>query len=182
MWKTLLFLTVASPFLVFELLRFYTAHQTCKTVYAENDLLLSNVLCADAWQRHIHGTKQDAACKLAQTENLVSPFSCAWKSMWKEGEPYRLWLMITESYWMLAVIIVPCLLLTIWLMFWSWNERAHRSQHAALQKDMYRETLKLVGSMRQTSLPALERPVYKEEEEDNSGEFIRVVKRRHQYQ
>ncbi len=180
MWKALLFLTVASPFIVYESLRLYTSHETCKKVYAENELLLSNILCADAWQRHIHGTKQDAACKQAEHENLVSPFSCAWKSMWTDGEPYKLWTMITTSYMMMGAIIVPSLLLTIWLFFWSWNERASRRQTIDMQKEMYRETLKMVGSIKQQHQIQYE-PVLQQErqtKEDDNGEFIRLVQRR----
>lgn len=135
-------------------------------------MLLANVLCADAWQRHVHGPNQDAACKKAQDENLVSPFSCASQRMWKEGEVHRVWKLVTESYLMLLAIIVPCLLLTIWMMFWSYNERAARSQAHSIQKEML-AVMNGVVSMKRIENNNSGYYVPKEK----GGEYIRLITR-----
>jgi hypothetical protein len=178
----LLLAVLGGPFVAFESLRFYTAHQTCLSTHAENERLLMNPLCGDAWQRHIHGPKLDATCKKAHDENLISPVSCAWQVMWKQGEPYRVWAMVTESYVMLALIVVPSSLLIIWLLFWSYTESSHRRQQLEMQKEMYRETLKAVQSSQQQQqqmYPNLMGPQQQHAVGGSAGDddFIKLIRR-----
>ncbi len=192
----LLLCTVTGPFFVYETLRFYSAHKNCSRVYAENHLLLSNALCSDALQRHLHGAKQDAACNKAQEENLVSPVSCAWKSMWIEGEVYRVWTMMTDSRLMIAVITVPCLLLATWLVFWSCVENARTSKQLAMQERMYEKTLEQIGRIQVGGggggaigydgyVPIRHEPDHRrikhhqEEEEEDEGDYVKLVRREH---
>jgi hypothetical protein len=121
-------------------LRFSTLHQTCKTTQIENERILSNPLCKDPWQRQLHGPKQEAVCKHAQEEMLLSPFSCAWKNLWTQSELVRVWFMITESYVMVLSVVVPCLITCIFMLFWTCNEAKTRKFH----QDMYRETLQTI--------------------------------------
>ena len=142
---TILILLTATPFIVYESLRFYTHFRECDVAHQQNALLLDNPLCSDAWQRHSHGPKQEAVCAKAAVENQVSVMSCAWQHMWLRGEVYRIFSMITESYWMLLGFIVPCMLAFIYLWFWSSNERASRKDLMDLQREMYRETLQTLN-------------------------------------
>jgi hypothetical protein len=128
------------PLLVFEGLRFNTLHQTCKTTQIENERILTNPLCKDPWQRQLHGPKQEAVCKHAQEEMMLSPFSCAWKNLWSQSELVRVWFMITESYVMILSVVVPCLITCIFMLFWTCNEAKTRTFH----QEMYRETLKTI--------------------------------------
>lgn len=136
-----IFLAIAlGPLLVFEGLRFQTLHQTCKTTQLENERMLSNPLCKDPWQRQLHGPKQEAACKHAEQEMMLSPFSCAWKNLWSQSDLVRVWFMITESYVMVLSVVVPCLITCIFMVFWTCNEAKTRTFH----KEMYKETLKTI--------------------------------------
>jgi hypothetical protein len=134
---------VFTPFIVYEGVRLYTHHQECSTSHAQNELLLKNPTCSDPWKRHAHGPKQQQACERAEAENLVSVMACAWQGMWMHGEAKRVWSMLTENYFMLASIVVPSVLLIIFLLFWSCNERATRRSMFDFQERMYKETLHL---------------------------------------
>ena len=129
------------PLFAYEGIRFFTHIQECHVRQIQNQLLLDNVLCSDPWQTQAHGPKQQAACDKAQKENQVSVVSCAWQEMWLKGELKRVWSSITESQVMLVAFLVPCLMLTIGLLFWSCNERATRKEMFSLHRDIYRQTL-----------------------------------------
>lgn len=132
------------PLFAYEGIRFFTHIQECQVRHMQNQLLLDNVLCSDPWQTQAHGPKQQAACDKAQGENQVSVLSCAWQEMWLKGELKRIWSSITESPFMLFAFIVPCLMLTIGLLFWTCNERATRREMFGMQKEMFRETLQTI--------------------------------------
>lgn len=139
-----LFLLIC-PFLVYESIRFYSHASECRLAQEQNTLLLQNPLCSDPWQRHVHGPKQEAVCEKARVENQVPFLLCAWQHMWLKGEANRVWLMITESYWMLLGIIVPCLVAAIAMVFWTCEKRASRHGMYDFQREMYRETLSMIG-------------------------------------
>lgn len=126
------------PLVVFEGLRFHTLHQTCKKTHLENERLLQNNLCKDPWQRQLHGPKQESACRTAEEEMLLSPFSCAWKNLWSKNELVRVWFMIADSYVMILSIVVPCLIVSIVMLFWTCNESKTRN----FQKEMFKEILR----------------------------------------
>jgi hypothetical protein len=137
MFYSLLLSIVLAPFFVHEGLRFYTLRLTCERVHTENALLLENALCADPWQRHLHGAKQEQVCVRAAAENAISPTSCAWSAMWTQGEVARVWAMLTESHWMLAAVVVPSTLLTIYLAFSVYKERGQERRLFDFQREMF---------------------------------------------
>lgn len=140
---------VIVPFFVYEGLRFYTAFATCNQMQAQNLLLLNDRSCFDPIERHVRGEKQEALCKRAEEENQISPASCAWRNMWLNGEVYHVWSMITRSHVMLAVIIVPCSMLTIWLCFWSCISHVQHTKQLQLQERMYTKTLEQLRPQQQ---------------------------------
>jgi hypothetical protein len=137
MFYSLLVSIVLAPFVVHEGLRFYTLRLTCERVHTENALLLENPLCTDPWQRHLHGAKQEQVCVRAAAENAISPTSCAWSAMWTQGEVARVWAMLTESHWMLAAVVVPSTLLTIYLAFSVYKERGQERRLFDFQREMF---------------------------------------------
>jgi hypothetical protein len=137
MFYSILISIVLTPFVVHEGLRFYTLRLTCERVHTENALLLENPLCADPWQRHLHGTKQEQVCARAAAENAMSPMACAWSAMWTQGEVARVWAMLTESHWMLASVVVPSTLLIIYLYFSARKERERENRQYEFQKEMF---------------------------------------------
>jgi len=132
------------PFFAYEAIRFFTHHGECTIRFAQNRLLLENVLCSDPWQTTAHGPKQQAACDKALAENQVSILSCAWQEMWLKGELNRIWSTITSNVWTLFAFIMPLVMLVIGLLFSTWNERSARRDMMNMQKEMYRETLQSV--------------------------------------
>lgn len=156
---TILICTALGPFIVYEGVRFYKTYIDCRVGYDANEMLISNSVCSDAWQRLHLGSKQDEACKLAEDENalarwtympdtfkpLVNSVTCASQKMWTQGEVKRVWAMFTESYWMLAAVTVPSILTVIYLCFSSWTERAKHDKTLAFQREMYDKTLEMVS-------------------------------------
>jgi len=155
-----------APFFVYESLRFYTAHKVCAQTHFQNELLLSNKMCADPWELHLHGEKAGEACRKAIEENRVSPLSCAWQHMWIKGEPYKVWSMLTDSYWMLGAVVVPSVLLTIWLIFSGWHQTRARKETMSFQREMYKDTLNLLAAAAQNNNSVRPAPLYLEEDDD----------------
>lgn len=182
--STILILLITTPFIIYESLRFYTHFHECDVAHAQNALLLDNPLCSDPWQLHSHGPKQQAVCAKAKAENQVSVISCAWQHMWLRGEVYRIFTMITESYWMLLGFIVPCMLAFIYLWFWSSNERASRRDMLDMQREMYRETLQTLNGRNVQPPPQLLVQDYRREErylEDDYGQQQQQRQRKRSY-
>ena len=109
--------------------------------------------------------------------------------MWTEGELHRVWAMITQSYVMLAVFIVPCLLLVIFLLFWSCAEK----RQLAMQERMYSKTLEQMGKLNgHAAQPQQQQQMYSlppshnlerrkrydsDEEEEEEGNYITLMRR-----
>jgi hypothetical protein len=170
------------PFSVHETLRFFTAHQVCTRVYAQNALLLANDLCNDPWQRHLHGGgKQEKACRLAHEENLVGPLACAWRKLWLESEPFKLWAMVTSSYWLLTAVIVSTACTAIYMAFQSCNQQ----RALKMQENMYLQTMAMVhGNGNRASVLGIQHqapPQYRLAQkrqtrvEEEEGDFIELV-------
>jgi hypothetical protein len=111
---------------LYQGIHFYEAHDACVRTHMENSYLLKNPLCADPWERRLHGPKQDQVCQRAAVENGVHPLACAWKHTWEQVGVNRLWATVTESYWLLFGIITPTCCTAIIMLFWTWNQRSAR--------------------------------------------------------
>lgn len=113
---TVLVLVVA-PFIVFEGLRFYSAHKICIRKWSANAMLVNNTICKDLYIMYSHGDKQVEACARAKTENLVGPVACAWQAMWVEGYGHGVVTTVTDSPWMIFGLASIGMTSTIWMLF-----------------------------------------------------------------
>jgi hypothetical protein len=133
----------ALSFFSYESLRFYATHHRCSTTYAQNELLLRNPLCADPYNRFLHGPKQEEACTRAHNENLVSPTSCALRALWHESEPMRVWRTVIESHWMLFGL--GSVAISVSIIMWS-RSCTHKAQLRA-RRDMHAETMQVMREL-----------------------------------
>lgn len=131
-----LFTLILVVFIGYEAIRFRELWQTCVRTHEENDRLLNNVLCADAWQRTLHGPKQEELCRVAREENDRTPGECAWRLLWMEGEFHQLWTRVSTSYWLLFGLGAPALCTAIAMWFSNRNQAAARRDQRALFEDM----------------------------------------------
>lgn len=127
-----------------EVVRLYEARAACARTQAENALLLQNAVCADPFQRLVHGPKQDEACRRAEEENRVGTLGCAWKLAWREGAPNQLWERVTGSYWLLFGILAPAGCVAVAMCFWSCGQRAARAQTKEMQLQLL-DTMRMLG-------------------------------------
>lgn len=125
------------PLFIYESIRLYSLFHACTATWKTNDALLVNPTCSDPWLRNSHGDKQQELCKQAHAENLISPMSCAWKRLWLEGEPYKVWSTISDSPIMIFSITLPAVLMIIYMCFQSCNVRAISRQQLEFQGKMY---------------------------------------------
>ncbi|MBX9635991.1 MAG: hypothetical protein K2Q45_00380 [Nitrosomonas sp.] len=167
---TVVLCIVTVPFIVYESLRFYTHHAECQVAHNQNALLLDNPLCSDPWQLYSHGPKQQTACDKARLENQVSVLSCAWQLMWVQGQPNRVFTMITESYWMLFGLLLPTMLFTLYLIFKMCIENTQHRREMSVKERMFLETLHYVQRPQQQPVRFyLEEQQQQEQEELNYG-------------
>lgn len=131
-----LLLCLSLGFLGYQGIHLYEAHGQCLRTQLENEYLLRNPLCADPWQRRLHGPKQDQVCQRAATENGVHPLACAWKHTWDQIGVMRLWLTVTESYWLLFGIITPTCCMVVIMFFWSWSQSSALKASQQMQRDV----------------------------------------------
>lgn len=127
-------------FLCYQGIHFYEYHDACVRTHVENAYLLKNSLCADPWQRRLHGPKQEQVCQHAAAENAVHPLACAWKRTWDRLGVNQLWTSMTESHWLLFGIIAPTCCVVVIMAFWMWNQSSARQA----TRDMQREVLDIV--------------------------------------
>lgn len=113
---------------IFESLRFYVQHQACIKRYEQNDIILGDPTCWDPIEMHKRGHKAREMCERAQHENTISPLSCAFQHMWTNGALYQVWNMMTDHYLKVAGVLVPCCMLTIFMLFWSCQQKAERQE------------------------------------------------------
>lgn len=123
-------------FVGYEAIRFRELHQTCIRTQEENERLLHNVLCADAWQRALHGPKQEELCRRAREENDRTPMECAWRALWTEGEFHQLWVRVSTSYWLLFGLGAPALCTMVYMWFSNRNQAAARRDQRELFQEM----------------------------------------------
>ncbi len=116
MFAQLLLALLVTPFVAYEGVRFYTAHQRCLVVHEQNEALKANRVCSDLYERFLHGDKQDAACRQAEEENRVSPLACAAREMWTAGVPQHVVSMMTESPWMVFGLACTTIASIAWLI------------------------------------------------------------------
>jgi hypothetical protein len=125
-------------FLGYETIRFRELHATCVRTQGENALLLQNVLCKDAWQRSLHGPKQEQLCQAAAEENARTPYECAWRALWTQGELHQLWVRISTSYWLMFGVGAPVLCTVVIMWFHNRNQAAARKDQQRLFEEMAR--------------------------------------------
>lgn len=133
----ILLLTIIVGFLAYQGIHFYEHHDACLRTQLENEYLLKNPLCADAWQRRLHGPKQEQVCQHAATENRVHPLACAWKRSWDRMAIIQLWTTVTESYWLLFGIITPTCCMVVMMVFWAWNQSSARKATREMQREVF---------------------------------------------
>lgn len=114
---TSILILVVAPFVVYEGLRFYSAHKICARKYTANAMLANNTICKDLYVMYSHGDKQVEACARAKTENLVGPAACAWQAMWVEGHGHGVVTTVTDSPWMIFGLASIGMTSTIWMLF-----------------------------------------------------------------
>lgn len=131
-----LFTVLLFVFVGYEAIRFRELWQTCIRTHEENERLLTNVLCADAWQRTLHGPKQEELCRVAREENDRTPEECAWRLLWMDGELHQLWVRVSTSYWLLFGLGAPALCTAVAMWFSNRNQAAARRDQRALFEDM----------------------------------------------
>lgn len=132
-------------FVGYETIRFRELFQTCVHTQETNERILANVLCADAWQRALHGPKQEELCRLAQEENARTPLECAWRALWTEGELHQLWVRVSTSYWLLFGLGAPAVCMAVYMWFSNRNQAAARKD----QKELFTEMAKALRPMMQ---------------------------------
>lgn len=144
----------AAGFLCYQGIHFYEYHDACVRTQVENDFLLKNPLCADPWQRRLHGPKQELVCQHAAAENAVHPLACAWKRSWDRLAMNQLWTAVTESHWLLFGIIAPTCCMIVIMTFWMWNQSSARQSAHRMQNDV----LEMMTTTRVAGSPALQLP------------------------
>lgn len=176
MWKTLL-LFLCIGVCSYQGILLYEAHEFCLRTHLENEYLLKNPLCADPWQRRLHGPKQDQVCHHAAFENTVHPLACAWKKTWDQVGINRLWLTITESYWLLFGIITPTCCMSVIMLFWSCNQSSARKATQQMQREliMTLEQMERPRQKKRQKVYQLIEPIYQQQrEERNRIELLNV--------
>lgn len=133
---SVLALLILLVFVGYETIRFRELHQTCIRTQEENERLLHNVLCADAWQRSLHGPKQEELCRRAREENDRTPLECAWRSLWADGELNQLWVRVSTSYWLMFGLGAPALCTIVVMWFSNRNQAAARRDQRELFQEM----------------------------------------------
>lgn len=129
-------LLILLVFVGYEAIRFRELRQTCIRTHEENERLLHNVLCADAWQRSLHGPKQEELCRRAREENDRTPLECAWRSLWADGELNQLWVRVSTSYWLMFGLGAPVLCTMVVMWFSNRNQAAARRDQRELFQEM----------------------------------------------
>lgn len=140
-----LILLVGAPLIIHEGLRLADLHAQCTQRWIENAMLLQNPICA-ADARYSHGAKVEDACRAAKAENAISPEACAFRELWRQGAPYRVWDSVISSPWMLFGLLGG----SLFLLFQAWQYRAQRAQ----QERMYERHMELVASVRAPLSPS----------------------------
>ncbi len=132
---TAVLVLIIAPFIIFEGLRFYSAHKVCVRKWASNAMLVNNTICKDLYEMYSHGDKQVEACARAKSENLVGPVACAWQTMWVEGYGHGVVATVTDSPWMIFGLASIGMTSTIWMLFRSCRGSGERVRHQESSPD-----------------------------------------------
>ena len=120
---------IIGPYVVYEGLRFYRAHEMCKQRAQDATEMWSSPQCT--WLRDRYGPDQRVICDKASVEREQSPLACACETMWTGGAIYRAWSTVEQSHVSLTIVVVACLLMMLHLtanQFSRWRDRSQQER------------------------------------------------------
>lgn len=133
-----------------ELHRWERCYMECQKQHDENVRLLEQDICKNPWS----GQKARSICDAAERENQSTPLKCAWTVFWQRGELYALYSSFTKNNWMLLGLTLPVLLLIVYMLFTSSNQRYQEKIKMQERKEWRKDMLKLTSQMQQHQQPS----------------------------
>lgn len=105
-----------------EWIRFHHAHSECQKAARADRELLSRDVCIFIEDRLTFGERVD--CDGAEKRLRISPIACGFQHWALESSPVRIYLMMTQSYWAVFLLLMTPLLFAMWLYKSSRTELA----------------------------------------------------------
>lgn len=102
---------------LYESLRWVSLREECEAKRLHHHKLLGSEVC-----KKDYGESVEAACAKANLELRTSAIHCASMEWWKRGEIYHLYTRLTESSWILALLILFPIVYTIYKAFDTYQQ------------------------------------------------------------
>jgi hypothetical protein len=118
---------------LYERMRWLTVQEACQLTRENHIRLIQSDVCKSGY-----GSSMESVCEKAQVDLRTGLLVCTALSFWKQSEVYSIYMRITESYLMLAVLILVPLLYTIHKVFDTFQRNnAERIAMDVFQRAVY---------------------------------------------